>query len=223
MLKGVRSRLTADAHMASLVERFATARPLPVGRALVVAIALLKGSAYRLWFRLTRRRVTIGRHFRVFGRVRVRGPGSVIIGDNVEMHGTVTPYTHDRAARIVIGDRVILDSTRFGCANEIVVGADCLLAEASLMDTDMHSLGADRRQPGAPVRSAPVVLEENVWVGQWAILLRGTRVGRNSVVSSGAVCAREYPANVVIMGNPARAASPIPGAASPADDPVRRS
>src|SRR5688500_12921473 len=118
MLKGVRSRLTADAHMASLVEKFATARPLPVGRALVVAIALLKGSAYRLWFRLTRRRVTIGRHFRVFGRVRVRGPGSVIIGDNVEIHGTVTPYTHDRAARIVIGDRAILDSTRFGCANE---------------------------------------------------------------------------------------------------------
>ena len=220
MRPGVRSRLTADTHMASLVEKFATTRPLPVGRALVVGIALLKGWAYRLWFRLTRRRVTVGRHFRVFGRVRVRGPGTVIIGDGVEMHGTVTPYTHDRAARIVIGDRVILDSTRFGCAKEIVVGADCLLAEASLMDTDMHSLRVDRRHPGAPVTSAPIVLEENVWVGQWAILLRGTHVGRNSVVSSGAVCARQYPANVVIMGNPARAASPIPVGAPLAADPA---
>ncbi len=110
----------------------------------------------------------------------------------------------------MIGDNVTMGATQFGCMREIVIGRDCILARASIMDTDFHSTRADRRTDAAPVRVAPVHVGENVWIGQSAGILPGTKIGKNSVVSFGAVCMREYPENVIIMGNPAKVVMPIP-------------
>jgi acetyltransferase-like isoleucine patch superfamily enzyme len=134
----------------------------------------------------------------------------VIFGDNVLVAGLTTPFTHTRDARIVVGDNVIMDAVRFGCAREILIGRDCLLARVSIMDTDFHSTRADRRSALAPVRVAPVRLGDNVWVGGDAGILPGTTIGDNSVVGFGAVCMRSFPANVIILGNPAKVAAPIP-------------
>jgi acetyltransferase-like isoleucine patch superfamily enzyme len=95
---------------------------------------------------------------------------------------------------------------------EIVIDRDCILAEASIMDSDFHSVHVDRRSDSAPVRTVPVHIAENVWISQGAAILAGTRIGKNSVVGFGAVCMREYPANVIIMGNPAKPVAPVPGA-----------
>jgi len=48
------------------------------------------------------------------------------------------------------------------------------------------------------------VLEDNVKVFVNAVVLPGVRIGRNSVVGAGAVVGKDVPANVVVMGNPAR-------------------
>jgi len=48
------------------------------------------------------------------------------------------------------------------------------------------------------------VLEDNVKVFVNAVVLPGVRIGRNSIVGAGAVVGKDVPANVVVMGNPAR-------------------
>jgi acetyltransferase-like isoleucine patch superfamily enzyme len=175
-----------------------------------IAMALAKGSWYRTRFRLGGRRFRAGRNFRVFGRIVLKGPGSVSIGDDVVLYGRVTPWTHSTEARITIGDNCVLDGVRMGCVDSITIGADCLLAECHILDTDFHSTRADRRtNPGAPVRVAPVTIEDNVWIGVGAGLLPGTRIGRNSVVGMGAVCVRRYPDNVILFGNPAKVVAPV--------------
>jgi acetyltransferase-like isoleucine patch superfamily enzyme len=139
----------------------------------------------------------------------------VVIGDNVVLKGRVTPWTHHPDAQITIGSNSRLDGVRFGCAEAITIGPSCRLAESHILDTDFHSTRADRNTNNdAPVRTLPVVLEENVWVGSGAGLLPGTRIGRNSVVGFGAVCVRSYPENAVIFGNPAKVVAQVetPGA-----------
>jgi acetyltransferase-like isoleucine patch superfamily enzyme len=180
------------------------------GKAFRVGFALLRGWYYKIWYRLIGKRFRAGRNFRVFGSLHVSGPGEVIFGADVVVLGRSTPWTHSPEARIVIGDRVMVGDARFGCMQEITIGDDCLLARCSIMDTDFHSVRADRRLPGAPVRVIPVHIANNVWVGQEAGILPGTRIGENSVVSFGAVCVREYPPNVVLVGNPAKVAMQIP-------------
>jgi acetyltransferase-like isoleucine patch superfamily enzyme len=160
----------------------------------------------------------------VFGRLDVRGPGEVIFGDNVAVVACARPYTHAPEARIVIGNNVIIGETRFGCVQEIVVGDNCRLAMAYIMDSDLHSPDArDRGDPSAALSASPVRLGENVWVAHFAGILPGTIIGRNSIVSFGSVCrSREYPANVVLVGNPARVSAPVRGAsiADPPSAPV---
>ncbi len=181
--------------------RAALGRP---GHALSTALALGRGAWYKAVLPLFGIRFRAGRNFRVYGRLQVRGPGRVTFGDNVWVRMTVTPFTHHPDALIEVGDGSFLNGTRFGCRQLIRVGPRAILADARILDTDYHPVDPARRHdPDGPVRTAPVILEENVWIAAAAGLLPGTQIGRNSVVGFGAVCSGGYPADSVIAGNPA--------------------
>jgi len=188
--------------------------------ALEVARGLLRGAYYRAKFRLSGRRVTIGRRFRVSGPLVIQGPGSVVFGDDCTVASTrmapVTPYTHSPEAVISFGNRVVLNGTRFGCQQRIEVGEGCLLSDARIMDSDFHAIdahpGIHRWQTSG--RAKPVILGPNVWVCAGAMILKGVVVGANSVVAAGAVVTRDVPPNVVVGGNPAQVVRPLRAAAS---------
>lgn len=192
----------------SILLRRAWRRPAQVTR---VFRSLAKGFWCKWTYPLRGIRFTAGRNFRVQGRLHVRGPGRVIFGDNVLVGAYTTPWTHDPDAVIEVGDGTFLNGTRFGSAASIKIGARCILAEAHILDTDFHSVQINRHDPSAPIRIAPVMIAENVWVAAHAGILPGARIGRNSVVGFGAVCTGEYPANSVIAGNPARVIRQIAG------------
>lgn len=180
------------------------------GRAFTFGIALLKGRLYRAWCRLRGRHFVAGPGLAIYGRLSVRGLGRVELGRNAAIYGRVNIWTYSAEANVRIADNVIMGGTRISSIQLITVGRDCILADSAIRDTDFHSVRADRRRPGAPVRVAPVHIADNVWVAASAILLPGTSVGENSVVGAGAVCMRGFPADKVILGNPAKVAMPLP-------------
>jgi acetyltransferase-like isoleucine patch superfamily enzyme len=183
-------------------------------RAAHVGLALARGHWYKLVYPLLGRRFRAGRGLRVYGRLTVRGPGEVVFGERVTVHGHARPWTYAHDARIVIGDDVMMGDTAFACAQEITVGHQCILGSASVQDTDFHSTRADRRSSSAPIRIAPVHIGDNVWIAQSAGILPGTTIGRNSIVSFGSVCRRDVPENAILMGNPAKVVAPVPSAAA---------
>lgn len=188
------------------------------GAALRWASSLLRGRWVVLWCRLRGIRFTVGRNFRVNGRIVFNGPGRVVFGDNVIVDRVVTPWTYDADAVIAVGSDSYLNGTRFGCMQSITIGPRAILSDASIADTDHHSTHVDRHSPSAPIRVRPVTLGENVWVSGAVGILPGTRIGRNSVVGYGAVCAGEYPAHSIIVGNPARVVKRVPGTEGLPDD-----
>lgn len=163
-----------------------------------VLLAIARGYWYRATCRLRGIRFEAGRNLRVFGRLSFRGPGRVRFGDDVVVDMTVTPWTYDADASIEIGDGTILNGTHFGCIRKIIIGAQSLVGSAAIMDTNFHSTSINRRDPSAPIKSAPVHIGSNVWIGAHAGILPGTRIGDNSVVGFGAVCVGKYPANMLI-------------------------
>lgn len=54
------------------------------------------------------------------------------------------------------------------------------------------------------VRTAPVVLEDDVWIGFKASVLKGVTIGRGAVVAAGAVVTKDVPPFALVAGNPAR-------------------
>jgi len=158
-------------------------------------------------------RFQAGKNFRVYGSLSVRGPGRVVFGDNMRLEMHVTPWTYSSDAVIRIGDDGFLNGTRFGCQSAITIGRRAILADASIMDTDFHSVRADRHSADAPVRVGAVTIGDNVWIAAKVGILPGTTVGDNSVVGYGAVCSGHFTANSIIAGNPARVVKPVPGLA----------
>lgn len=198
----------AAAHKSAVaIAQRALAEPTHAGRTLM---ALARGRWVLLCARLRGVRLTVGRNFRVYGSLSLRGAGAVIVGDDVSVLGHATPWTYSRDARIVIGDRVMMGSARFGCMRAITIGEDSVLADVTITDTDFHCTHPGRRHHDAQPRVAPVHVSRNVWLAQHSALLPGASIGENSVVSFGAVCMRAFPSNVIVMGNPAKVAAPIP-------------
>jgi acetyltransferase-like isoleucine patch superfamily enzyme len=104
---------------------------------------------------------------------------------------------------ITIGDHVLISpGVRISAANSISIADSCMLAShAYITDSDWHGI-YDRSLP--PAKLSRVVLEENVWVGDSAIVCKGVTIGRNSIIGAGSVVTSDIPANVIAGGNPAR-------------------
>ena len=123
---------------------------------------------------------------------------------------------------IEIGENCYLAESSLMCQESIVIGDRVLVAAlANIADSDFHPLDlAMRRQdvlalaPASQVarpavKAAPVVIEDDVWIGFGATVLKGVRVGRGAVVTAGSVVTRDVPAGMVVAGNPARVLGPV--------------
>ena len=81
----------------------------------------------------------------------------------------------------------------------MTIGRDCKIArDVLIMDTDQHPL------PGTDLVVAPVVIEDRVWIGARAIVLKGVQIGHDSVVGAGAIVTRSVPPGSIVVGTAAR-------------------
>ena len=142
-------------------------------------------------------------HIELFG-------GPISIGSHVTLLGCrdkrtrLTVWSEDKDIDgISIGNHVLLSpGVRVSASNSISIADSCMLAShAYVTDSDWHGI-YDRSLP--PTEKSFVRLEENVWIGDSAIVCKGVTIGKNSIVGAGAVVTSDIPANVVAAGNPAR-------------------
>lgn len=174
--------------------------------ALTVLLAVARGKVFTWWVRMFSSRVQVGRGLRIYGRLSIQGPGTVVLGDDVQIYGLVTPWTNTADARIEVGDRTKLDGTRVSCVRSVRIGSDCLIANCRILDSSFHSVRRIGGANASPILEAPVEVGDNVWISPDAGLLPGTRIGNDSVVAMAAICKGEFPSSVMILGNPARVA-----------------
>jgi len=97
-----------------------------------------------------------------------------------------------------IGDRTIINVSQ-----RIEIGARCSISwDCDIGDSDFHQvIMADGQRP--PV-TAPVVIEDDVWIGSHCLIFKGVTIGHDSVVAAGSVVRRDVPPHSLVVGNPAR-------------------
>ncbi len=118
---------------------------------------------------------------------------------------------------IEIGDGTGISGASIVARRAVVIGARVLIgAGACIWDSDFHPLNPDvrRQHPTRDARSAPITIEDDVFIGARALILKGVRVGRGAVVGAGAVVTRDVPPGQIVAGNPARVVGPVPGMGS---------
>lgn len=156
----------------------------------------------------------VGGPARVLQPVLFIGPGTVLLGEDVQFGWRASPhfysgYSHievsEERALIEIGDRTEFNNnlTIKSQGAGIHIGCDGLFgASVEIFDSDFHELDPARRRADTQ-RMAPVAIGDNVFVGMGARILKGVTIGSDSVIGAGSVVTRSIPAGVVAAGNPA--------------------
>lgn len=139
--------------------------------------------------------ITIGRHCRVFAHLHVQGQGRITIGNHC----------------------CIYRRTVIGAVNSITIG-DCAIISnhVHIYDNNNHPTNPEiRRQmciddfdggtwKWTHADSAPIVIGDNVWIGEYAAIMKGVTIGDGAVVAAHAVVTKAVPPRAVVAGNPAR-------------------
>lgn len=73
-----------------------------------------------------------------------------------------------------------------------------------ILDNDSHNISIDPvvRRTGK-IAESPVVIGNNVWIGMRSIIMKGVRIGDNSIIAAGSVVTKDVPSNQLFGGNPA--------------------
>jgi acetyltransferase-like isoleucine patch superfamily enzyme len=165
------------------------------------------------------------KHFYASGKVGLR------VGSHVTFWRT--SLATEEGGEIEIGDYCFLANASLVCAERITVGNRVFIAGgATIADSDFHPLGpaarlADTialspigdRATRPRVASAAVTIEDDVWIGYNATILKGLTIGRGAVIAPGAVVLRDVKAGCRVAGNPARPTSDVgPSTAGGIDD-----
>lgn len=150
--------------------------------------------------------------------LRTRGRG-IEIGDNVVFNSlgrtnlvgmiNATIIENRGGGIIKIGNGCGFSSMVLHSRSAVTIGNNVLCgANVRIYDHDFHSLESEFRRTIADadhIRSKPIVIEDDVFIGTNATILKGTHLGARSIVAAGSVVfGLDVPPDSMVKGNPAR-------------------
>lgn len=114
-----------------------------------------------------------------------------------------------KTGNIKIGDHVGISNTAFSSASSIIIGNNVMIGSGcKIYDTDFHSIDLSVRGKGKQeleeVKSLPIKIEDNAFIGAGSFILKGVTVGTGSVIGAGSVVTKDVPSGEVWAGNPAQ-------------------
>lgn len=130
-------------------------------------------------FLLNGRRVYLGRKVRIFPfyRMECHNGGKIIIGDNVS-----------------IGQNFHIISS----GNELKIGNDCLISANVFISNCEHRYGTQE------LIESKTIIHDGCFIGYGAVILPGTKLGKNCIVGANSVVKGNFDDQSVIVGSPAR-------------------
>lgn len=144
----------------------------------------------------------------------VRGKSFINFGNNltigyncrIEVNGKHTDKVLTFGDNVNIGDNVSIR-----CAERITIGNSVLMGSRVLIIDNSHGNynGDNQDNPEVPpnqrgLYTAPITIEDNVWIGEGAVIQAGVNVGSGSIIAANAVITKSIEANVIVGGIPAK-------------------
>ncbi|MDX6709369.1 MAG: hypothetical protein QOH96_385 [Blastocatellia bacterium] len=143
-------------------------------------------------------------------------PKAITIGAYSRIAGNLMTFWD--AGEIHIGESCYLgDGSRVWSQASVRIGNYCLISHlVDIHDTNSHPIdwqerrldagavlkGTPRRIP-TQTKSRPIVIEDDVWIGFKATILKGVHIGRGSIIAANSVVTCDVPPWAIVAGNPA--------------------
>jgi acetyltransferase-like isoleucine patch superfamily enzyme len=110
------------------------------------------------------------------------------------------PFYCDHGLGIELGEQVFVNQgCLFSDLGGITLGDRVLIGPMVTLTTSGHPVEPAQRRDG--VTLAPIVIEDDVWIGASATICPGVTIGRGAVVGAGAVVAKDVAPMTVVTGS----------------------
>jgi len=105
--------------------------------------------------------------------------------------------------RLTIGSGYTNCGTQIRCSNSITIGNNATIANNVVMiDSDYHTIKYEDGKKN--IKSAPIFIGNNVWIGRESIILKGVNIGDGAVIAAHSVVTKNVLAKTIVAGNPAK-------------------
>jgi acetyltransferase-like isoleucine patch superfamily enzyme len=168
------------------------------------------------WHALKRQFAALGPRSSIASPFYIKNPRNVSIGNNFAAQPNFIlevyeEYLNDTfEPKVTIGNNVsFYHSCHVGCINRITIGDNVLFGSRVYISDHYHGniSAEDLNSPPAKRRlssKGPVIIMNNVWVGDGVAIMPGVTIGENSIIGANSVVTKNIPANAVAAGVPAR-------------------
>lgn len=158
---------------------------------------------------------SVGNFFSLLRDYTVKNPQYIEIGDNFSALERFRIEAWDMYGEdnfvpsIKIGNNVIFNTdVHIGCINSIQIGDNCMFASRIYITDHHHGEPTIQMLKLAPkdrplISKGPVIIKNNVWVGEGAAIMPNVTIGENSIIATNAVVTKDVPPNCVVAGVPA--------------------
>lgn len=146
---------------------------------------------------------------------------NVVIGNDCEINAVLST---NGGGHITIGDHTTIRGGLVGAVDSVTIGSCVIISNSvHIYDNNNHPTDPDARMEMSlsgfygPLwdwgRSdhAPVVIEDNVWIGERVTILKGVTIGRGGVIGCDSVVTKDVPPYCIAAGNPARIVKRLKG------------
>lgn len=147
---------------------------------------------------------------------RIIGANFISLGDNTYIFGhcvieAVSEYMNQKfSPQIVIGSGCSIgEYSHITCINRIIIGNGVLTGRRVLLSDNDHGHFTKEELVIPPsyrkiVSKGPIIIEDNVWIGEGASIIGNVRIGKGSVVAANAVVTKDVPPYCLVAGVPAK-------------------
>ncbi|MDP1817342.1 MAG: acyltransferase [Leadbetterella sp.] len=130
-----------------------------------------------------------------------------IKGNPIGCYDSCTIFV-DKGASLRIGENVGISQTALICHQSITIGNNVKIGGGTkIFDTNFHSLDPKIRNSKEDLENKlkkPVIIQDNVFIGAYSIILKGVIIGENSIIGAGSIVTKSIPSNQIWAGNPAK-------------------
>lgn len=151
-----------------------------------------------------------------FKRFRSKHETALAIGADCTLDGV--HFAIGEEGKISIGNYCYLTNVVLLCELELRIGNYVVISwNTTLADTDFHPMSPAQRiadavacsplgkeQPRPAVVQRAITIEDDVWIGPNATILKGVHIGAGAFIEAGSLVTRDVPPHARMMGNPAQ-------------------